>query len=180
MEAILVIKAKQGNRKAFEALFRLWQPKIFAHAYQTTQQKEAVEEIAQETWLAIARQLRNLRDEELFPIWVYRITQKKAADWLRAKYREPATERVSEAISAPEKSAQEPSSMIRLLRKEIAGLSADHRLILNLFYLENYDLEEIAIILQLSKGTVKSRLHYAREKLRKRIEANSISHDTKK
>ena len=162
------------------ALFKLWNPKIFGFAYQFTQNKEAAQEIAQETWVGVIKNLKGLKKESLFPIWVYRITQKKAADWLRQKYRHDEVEQEETFVEIAEDDSSEKkdeAEIVHGIREVIARLPANHRVILTLFYLESYDLDEISVILEIPKGTVKSRLHFAREKFKRIVESNKKLQD---
>ena len=155
MEELLVFKSKNGNEKAFKALFQIWNPRVFGFAYQFTQDKEAAREITQETWLGVVKNLKKLKQESLFPIWIYRITQKKAADWMRQKYKhkhEDEESREAQEVPAIQADSQEANTdLLKDIRREITKLPANHRVILTLFYLENYDLEEISVILDIPK-----------------------------
>ena len=181
MEELLVFKSKNGNEKAFEALFRIWNPKVFGFAYQFTHDKEAAREITQETWLGVIKNFKKLKQESLFPIWIYRITQKKAADWMRQKYKHKHEEEekleVQQTTIIPAETVESHENILTHIRSEIAKMSANDRVILTLFYLENYDMEEISVILEIPKGTVKSRLHFAREKLKEVIKTNKKYQD---
>ncbi len=75
---------------------------------------------------------------------------------------------LTSAFPAPDRRVEE-TELLYLVRDVIAELPAAHRAVIVLFYLENLSIEEIATIMELPAGTVKSRLHYARERLREML-----------
>jgi RNA polymerase sigma-70 factor (ECF subfamily) len=123
-------------------------------------------DIIQETWLAAIRGLRTLRDPASFPAWIYGIAHRKCVDTLRARRRARAL--VLDAGPATTVDAGEADPERRLdLAAAMARLDDGHRAVVQLFYGEDLGMNEIATVLSVPAGTVKSRLFHARLQLRK-------------
>lgn len=125
----------------------------------------------QETWLAIIKGLNKLSDVAVFPRWVFKILNNKCVDYLR---REQLHSRVSTQIA--EQAKNEPSDKQsnddahKSLWAAIEKLSPDQRTLLTLRYNEGFDIVQIAEILSVPEGTVKSRLHRTVNELRQLVE----------
>jgi RNA polymerase sigma-70 factor (ECF subfamily) len=147
---------------------------LLRHAIRLTREHEAALDIVQEAWVAIVRGIRRLDDPACFAPWVYRIVTNKCADWTRQRQRqrtcftslavEPATK---------EASAEDMQDEAAVIRRAIGQLPREQQAILSLFYVEELSLRSIAEALSLPIGTVKSRLHYARNNLKEVIERRS-------
>ena len=170
-EEFLVLKAQDGEADGLSGLFELLNGALLRHAGRVTRNADAAGDVVQEAWIAISRNIRRLNDPARFRPWAYRIVTNKANDWGR---RQAKLRRLSEqAAEDAETAAQATSGAdddIRLIRRALAELDADRRALLTLFYIEGMRVAEIAEILAIPKGTVKSRLYHAREHLRKAIE----------
>ncbi len=106
------------------------------------------------------------------PPWLYRVTINLAYDWLAKKRPGISLDDVMEwfaalpgTFPAPDLRAEEKETL-RMVREVVAKLPPPHRAVIVLFYMEELPVEEIAEVLELPVGTVKSRLYYARERLR--------------
>jgi RNA polymerase sigma-70 factor (ECF subfamily) len=174
VDEILVIDAQGGSRDAFELLVSRWQKRLWGHAYNLTRRPEAAWDITQESWLNMVRGLSRLKDPAKFGSWAYRIVTHKAHDWLSHNGCGILPEEEREAVPK-----DLPASMFELDQHETANdvhdvlgrLSGNSRVVLKLYYLEGFDLIEIAKILGTPQGTVKSRLHTARIDFRKHWES---------
>jgi RNA polymerase sigma-70 factor (ECF subfamily) len=132
-------------------------------------------DVTQLTWVAIIGGLRRLNDPACFRRWAYRMVGNKAADFVRARQRDRTqmTSLLSEpADRCPEEQLSTKDDEIALLRTTMRQLSPEHRVILSLFYVEDMSLAEIAEVVDAPLGTVKSRLHYARCRLKQNLERN--------
>lgn len=166
-DELLVLRRQSGDDAALVELVQRWQPRLMRHAQRLTGAPDAAGEVVQSAWLAILRGLHRLEDPACFRRWAYRIVTHKCADWVRARQRGRAstTQLSSEPIDedTSEKSPPDDSAM---LTEALKQLPLDHKAVLSMFYLDEMPLMEIAEALSLPVGTVKSRLHYAREKLK--------------
>lgn len=176
----LVLSAQGGEAEAFEALARRWHRRLIAHAFRRTGQAEGAAEAVQDAWLAIVRGLPTLDDPARFPGWAYRIVDHKAVDWVRRRGRRRSVERridtedEAEAL-APASSDSSPTEderrdAVDRLRRLLLTLPGDQRAILSLFYTDGRSVREIAEVLGIPEGTVKSRLFHARKHLKLRME----------
>jgi len=169
----LVLECRAGSREAFEQLVERWQPRLLRHARHLTGQDDAAWDVLQDAWIAIARGLGGLQDVAAFPAWAYTIVTRRAADWVRRRQRQPSTSLDALARDDPQQPAAldaRPTDAVSLLREALQRMSVDKRTVLELHHLEAFDVAEIATILGIPEGTVKSRLHHARQELRTLIE----------
>jgi RNA polymerase sigma-70 factor (ECF subfamily) len=122
------------------------------------------EDILQDTYMAAFQGFSSLRSREAFLPWILGIARRKYADWYRARAKSPLvfTDTLPErAEEAPEDTAVEET---------LEKLSQKDRLMLLLFYREMLSQKQISLRLGIPEGTVKSRLHNARSKLKERLQ----------
>ncbi len=163
----LVLNAQAGKAVAMDQLLRLWYPKFLRYATHQLRSGEAAKDVVQETLLTIAKTIGRLRDPVTFPKWAYRILHRRGVDFLRKEIRrrERETNDAASALAsaaAPEES--ESRQDIGDALKELGELSYN---VIHLHYLHGLSLREISTICDIPEGTVKSRLHSARQKLKK-------------
>jgi RNA polymerase sigma-70 factor (ECF subfamily) len=175
----LVLAAQGGDESAFRDLHDLWQADLRRLALVRVERAEAADEVLAEVWLDIARGLQRLDDPACFPRWAFRIVERRGADWIRRRgldrRRETAALNEADTLApAPASVAvAEPSAGVQHLRAAIAGLPVEQRELLHLFYDLERSVAEIAEILGVPAGTVKSRLYSVRETLRQQLEGKS-------
>jgi RNA polymerase sigma-70 factor (ECF subfamily) len=170
----LVLRCKTHDDAAMAELIRRWQPRLRRVIWRLTDGHPDGDDIAQDVWMTVVRKLGRLDDPAAFPHWLYTIAAAKCADWARKQSRD---RRVADASSEDIASAGRGQSDAEtngehqsIIRRGLKALSEQQRLILTLFYLEEFSAKEIATILEIPVGTVKSRLYNARNELRKQIE----------
>ena len=181
-DAALVDRARAGEVAAFEALVKRHQAAAFALAYQMVRQREDAQDIAQEAFVRAFRGLRDFQGQAAFKTWLHRIVVNLALDALRRRGRQPAAayddarepgEEAREEVGTrpdedPDRSlqAREVGEAIRMALEE---LPAPQRAALLLREVQGLSYREIAQVLGCAVGTVMSRLHYARGRLRERL-----------
>jgi RNA polymerase sigma-70 factor (ECF subfamily) len=169
-DAILVLSCQKRDESAFRAMVNRWQPHLYYYVRRIVEDENAVWDVLQETWLAVYQEIRTLEDPRKFPAWLYKISHNKAVSLLRreGKYVQMVEEQMADcfenngAIDIAEEQAE-------LAHKLLGKLELAHREILTLYFLEGFSIREMAGILGVSEGTVKSRLHYAKQKLREAV-----------
>ncbi|MHC4217223.1 MAG: RNA polymerase sigma factor [Planctomycetota bacterium] len=170
----LVFRIQEGDTEALRELVSRWNPKLWRHARRLIGETDAAADALQDAWLAIVRGLPRLRDPAVFRSWAYRIVSRRCADWIRRRQRDRAMNQGAPAdpaeAPAPAGTPASASDDIAAVRQAIRELPADHRLVLSLHYLEGLSVREIACALDIPAGTVKSRLHHARNILRETLE----------
>jgi RNA polymerase sigma-70 factor, ECF subfamily len=172
-DELLVLRCQQGDAEAFEALIGRWQRRLWQHAWRLTGDDSAAWDALQEAWIGISRGINRLADAAAFPAWAYQIVSNKCRDSVRCEQRRrEATETYSEQMQREEQDAAAAQQQHNSLKEALEQLSGQDRAILSLRYEEQFDTAEIAGILDIPEGTVKSRLFYARQRLRKYLEEN--------
>lgn len=170
-DELLVLRCQEGDVAAFDELVGRWQERLWRHAWRLTGSQHAAWDVLQEAWIGIIRDIRRLEDAALFPAWAYRITSNKCRDWIRHQRRqrradEAYADRTQRVENDPSHAQDRSASLNEALRR----LSGPDRAILWLRYQEGFDTAEIAEILRIPTGTVKSRLYHARQRLRHFLE----------
>ncbi len=174
LDGLLVLECQSGSEQAMTELFARWQPRFLRHARRWTRDVEAAREVTQEAWLAIVRGLGTLEDPNRFRAWALRIVMRKAVDWVRSMQQKRGLEaeltKDSDAVN-PGSGADDSSTTdaVDRVRRALAGLPEETRRLLTLFYLDELSVSEVAIILDIPEGTVKSRLFHARKKLERAL-----------
>ncbi|MGY8732189.1 MAG: RNA polymerase sigma factor [Pirellulales bacterium] len=164
----LVQSAQQGDPAAFGNLVQLYQQPLLRAMLPVTDNHEEAQDIVQEAFIQAYRNLGSFRGDSAFFTWIYRI----AFNLAKARHRKQRPFSIdTSSLSMPSKepSAEqifESSEFRTILRTAIAELSIDHQHVIILRELEELDYDEIAQRLDLSVGTVRSRLHRARTQLR--------------
>ncbi len=163
-DELLVIRCQEGDVAAFEQLVARWQERLWRHAWRLTEDEDAAWDALQEAWIGISRGLQRLSDPAAFPAWAYRIVGHKCRDWLRRRRRQrQLAELYRTEVQESYESAPPPHEA---LKEAMAQLSGPDRAILSLRYEDAFGTAEIAVILEIPEGTVKSRLFHARKRLK--------------
>jgi len=176
-EREIVRLAKSGDKEAFGALFTAYREKVYAVACKYVRDREAALDIVQEAFLRAFRSIGNFKGDSLFYTWVVRIAINLAIDAGRRKHGSgniPFDKYVEGGDIKPvkKKPDQNPgreaelSEMEQALTEAVEKLSENHRRVFLLHAVEEMAYKDIAKALKISIGTVMSRLHYARKKLR--------------
>src|SRR6516165_5422869 len=167
----LVLLAQSGDRNALNQLLRDLQDGLYGYLVRLVGNKHLAEDILQDVFVLIWRKLRWLRDPDVFRPWAYRIASREAFRRLR-KHRVQARalgeEALLAAIPAPE-TPPFPQEWADAHPGLLALVSPASRAVLILHYLQGMTLQEVADILEVSPGTVKSRLAYGLASLRQQI-----------
>ena len=183
-EQELVRAAAGGDTEAFERLVRTYENKIYHLALRMCGSADEAADIAQEAFLAAWRGLPSFRGEAGFATWLYRLTSNAAIDYLRRQKKQRGAMSLDDeelgldaVDSGP--SPQETAEGSELRSAVAAGfnqLSEGHRQVLVLREIQGLSYEEIASVLELDIGTVKSRISRARSSLRKiLLESGNLS-----
>lgn len=175
----LVAAAQQGDQAAFGALVENYQAMAYSLALRMLSDPDDAADAVQEAFLNAWRALGSFQGQSAFSTWLYRLTSNACIDLLRRNRRRAA---VSMTVSdededaphetdvpderwSPERSL-ERSETHRAVHEGLAALSPEHRQVLVLRELEGLSYQEIAQVLDLEEGTVKSRIARARTALR--------------
>lgn len=166
-----VRQAAQGDEGAFEKLFRCYAPRIFRFALGYLGDPAHAEEVVQETMIAVWKNAKNYKEQSQVSSWVLGIARNKALDRVRARQREPQLlphklDRQRSTRTTPEQILQKEIQTERV-RTALAQLSPEHREVILLVFYNDFSYAEIAQVLNCPEGTVKSRVYYAKEELKR-------------
>jgi RNA polymerase sigma-70 factor (ECF subfamily) len=167
----LVELARQGDRVAFGELAVTLGDRLHALAHRILRDRELAGDVTQQTLVKIWQELPRLRDADLFAGWSYRILVNTCRDEMRKGRRSSAD------LDLLESDAWMPDASILIadrdqLERAFRRLTVDQRSVLILHYYLDFSLAEIGSIVDIPVGTVRSRLHYARQAMRSAIEAD--------
>ncbi len=173
---LLVMRTQDGDASAWKTLVGMWEKPLYRHARRLTGHHEAARDVTQEAWLAMLRGISRLQDPARFRAWAYRIVSHKAADWTRRQQRRrkllaSAQEEVLRDVRQQEEATRD--GPLSSLHEAIQQLPSDRRVLISMFYVDGMSLEEIAHVLRIPVGTVKSRLFSVRQELKAIIEGKA-------
>ena len=166
-EQQLVSRFKAGDKSALNELVKIWHQSFCKKAFWIIKDKNLSKDVAQESWQVIIDKISDLKDNSSFGAWAMRIVYTKSFDALRKQNSERLKNlNFKKESNIYESNYSENTDLTDLMHSSIQQLSKSKQEVLKLFYIEEYSLKEIAQILKISEGTVKSRLFHAREKLK--------------
>lgn len=180
-EIEIVRRCQDGDEGAFEMLYRQYAQKALRTAFLFTQRPSLAEDAVQETFVQVWQSIRELRDAGAFRAWLYRILIHRVRRLGKTDGKEPALPLDAAAdcrdphTSGPEEQV-ERGDALRRIRTAIARLPEPHRLTLILHYYSGLSEAETAEALGIPTGTVKSRLHAARARLRDQLSKDEAQH----
>ncbi|MBD1262993.1 RNA polymerase sigma factor [Maribacter polysiphoniae] len=165
-DALLVLQYQSGDKKALGMLVKRHHTKFCGHANWYLGDLDASKDVVQDCWGIIINKLGNLRDPNSFSSWAMRIVTRKSIDFLKQNRNKREKLRHYGYTNLEDTTNEEGNAEIIKLQQAIKSLPNDQQIVLRLFYTQEYTLIEISNILDISVGTVKSRLFHAREKLK--------------
>jgi RNA polymerase sigma-70 factor (ECF subfamily) len=172
-----LVTLEQDLEREFETRLVESSRLAFRVAYGVLRQREDAEDVAQEALAKAYRSFHQLRDRERFRAWLVRMTWRMALDRQRSNKRRTVREDrhreadLSVVATAPadEQTRLEAAERAGHLWRAIDGLSEKLRIVIVLSAIEEHDVKEVSALLELSEGTVKSRLFDARQKLKEAL-----------
>ena len=182
----LIRRAAQKDEQAFEQLMLLHQKAVYNICYRMAGNAEDALDLSQEVFLKLWRTLEQYQFDAAFSTWLYRMTQNACIDFLRRQKRQQHAsltvsddEAAGKELSVPDPAPLPEDRVIfnekqEAIRTAMNDLPPDFREILELRVVRNLPYEQIAQIMGLPVGTVKSRLARARLQLKKRLEAGNF------
>ncbi len=171
-ETMWVLRAQAGDRDALDCLLQAVQTPLYRYIMGITNDVHLSEDILQEVFVLIYCKLGWLREPELFRAWAYRIATRETFKFLKREKRWQEQVREEEILAnitavTPETFGSEITAQLPSL---IANISPASRAVIVLHYLHEMTLDEIAGVLDIAVGTVKSRLAYGLNALRQQVQ----------
>lgn len=152
-------KACEGDEKAFERLMNQYLSDIYNYIRFKVSNEADINDIIQETMLGIYKGISNYKLDSSFKTWVLSITRRKIADYYRKKYAEFSTVPIEDNLNIKASENKDIDEIISCLPE------TDHEL-LNLIFIQGLSYKEVAEIINVPVGTIKSRIYYLKEKLK--------------
>ncbi len=168
----VVSEDERALTHAFESRFRESSTLAFRVAYSVLRNHSDAEDVAQEACIRAHRHFASLRDRDRFRSWLVRLTWRLALDWRRGQRRRDTREDTLARLSPPVGDAERDlvaQDRSRRLWAAIDELPERLRLVVVLAAIEGHGGREVAALLRIPEGTVKSRLHEARRRLQERL-----------
>lgn len=168
-DELQVIRCLRGEQAAWRELVDRYTPRLRFYLKRLVNDADHVESLLQEVWLATLNGLARLRERGRLSPWLYGIAHRAAMTRLRRQYRQdsvPIPDGVN-AVDPHSELAQLRQERIELVHYGLSKLDLEEREVLTLFFLEELSVREVADIVNVPEGTVKSRLFKARADLRR-------------
>ena len=189
----LVTRAVQGDQNAQGRLVQLWYKRIYNFAYKFFLDHDLAMEVSQKTFISMCKNLAGLQDVVRFKSWLYKIAvnycreearKKKGSRslsfevvWNHEAEESPKWESTSQRYDNPERQLQQ-AELSDMLQDALKELNAEQREVVIMKEYEGLKFREIAEVLNISENTVKSRMYYGLDGLRKILERKNINKDT--
>jgi RNA polymerase sigma-70 factor (ECF subfamily) len=172
-EALLVLRAQAGDQEALSELLKAVQELLYRYIIAVVRDRHLAEDILQEVFIRIYRKLGWLREPGVFRAWAYQIATRETFRYLKRERRwtdQTRDEAALKTIPAPPPREAFANEMIGQIPQLIDNLSPASRAVIALYYLHEMSLDETAAVLSIPIGTVKSRLAYGLQCLRRQLQ----------
>ena len=186
LERSLLRRLRDRDERAFKELIDGHRDRVYNITYRMLGNRSEAEDVAQEVFITVFKQIDTFREESKFSTWLYRVTVNHCKNRIKYLARRHDRDRdeldetstgangATNQISGPQPAAPdralESTQMEQLIQDAIATLDEEQRMVVILRDVEDLSIEEICKITDLPDGTVKSRLHRARLVLRKKLQ----------
>lgn len=164
---LLVIRCQQGEKEAFRLIVEMWQKALMVFAFRYLDQETDAQDAVQETWISVIKGLNKLQNPSLFVSWLFSILTNKCVDRIR---KQQTKERLLKNANA-EPESSEISNKSESLSQAIQRLSDEHKILILLRFGQGLQIGQIAAMLNIAEGTVRSRMHRALTRLCEILEA---------
>ena len=160
-----------GNAGAFEAIVVRWQQRLVSLAWRFCRDRSMAEDMAQEVFVKLFRSAKSFRGDAKFSTWLITIAVNTFRSRLRDEGQPLASLETYHLATAPTvQGTIEHGQEVEAVRRAVLALPEKYRDAILVYYFEEKDLSESAAVLGVAEGTLKARLHRARELLKRRCE----------
>jgi len=170
----LIVRVQSGDIDALGVLYQRHRTQVYRTALAITHDEGMADDILQETFVRVYKYASSFDQTQPFEPWLYRMTVNLTYSWInRAKRWVHFFQGALEQLKMPER--RNPDNILErqeqrtTLQQAIESLPVSQRAVIVLFYLEELSVNEVAYVLNIAEGTVKSRLYHARKKLKEAI-----------
>ncbi len=172
---VLVLGARRRDQAAVTELVGMFERPLVYYLRRLVASEADAWDLLQETWLHVFRSIRTIRDGRAFPAFLYRTARNAALMYLRKR---KADQALLSAVDPPLEDPAEPPAIradqAQAVHIALGRLSIVHREVLTLYFLQDLSIDDIAGVLNVPVGTVKSRLYYAKQALRETLEKENV------
>lgn len=165
----IVVRCQNGENAAFEELFEIFQPRLKYYIRRLDTDNISTDDILQDVWLTVYRRIHRLQEIQSFAVWLYRIARNKVYDGFRRKDRFTRLPEDIPDVSDNDEPDFDTMNTERL-HHAMNNLKPYHREVLTLSFIEKMSYQSIAEVIGCNIGTVRSRIYYAKQSLRKEME----------
>ncbi len=175
----LIATTASGGKAAFETLYSRYERRVYNYVRTFVRQPSVSEEVVIDTMMAVWNGAKGFNRSSRVSTWILGIARHKALDAVRKVGRSGAEVTLDDASELPDE-ATGPADAVdqvfrsKLVRRAVAELSIDHQEILRLAFFEELPYEEIASLLSIPDNTVKTRVFYAKQQLRRLLEGREL------
>jgi RNA polymerase sigma factor (sigma-70 family) len=189
----LIVRARQGDQNAQGKLVQLWYKRIYNFGYKFFLDHDMAMEVSQKTFISMCRNLAGLQDTSRFKSWLYKIAVNYCREearktknsrslsfdvvWNREADESPTWEGSAQRLDNPQRQLEQVE-LSDILQEALCELSGEQREVVIMKEYEGLKFREIAEVLNISENTVKSRMYYGLDGLRKILEKKNINKDT--
>ena len=185
-DQLYITKVINGDTNAFTYLVDNYKDMVFSLAYKMTKSREAAEEISQDTFIKVFKNLIKFKGDSKFSTWLYRIAYHTSLDRIKKDKKTNNTFQMNEITLNQIQSVEnilegiERKERAKIMESCLQKLSDDERAIIWMFYYDELSLKEIIEVTNLSEANIKVKLHRARKKLltivKENVEPELINH----
>ncbi len=170
----LVLQLQAGRLDALGILYDRHRYMVYRTALAIAGEPEAAADLLQDVFLRLYRFAERVDDTRPLEPWLYRVTTNLAYTWVNRRHRWfSPLEDIAEWLAGNKKQtphyASELDEESQQIQQAVSNLPIQQRIVIVLYYINDLSLQEIAEILEIPEGTVKSRLHYGRQALKKTL-----------
>ena len=166
-----------GDREAFKALYERYQRRLFCYLVKMVNDQGRAEELTNDVLLEVWRGAKTYQGRSSPSTWIFGIARHKALNELRRKGDVPVEPEALLQVTDPHPGPGhevERADLARLMKAALTKLGPEHREVLELAYYQGFSIQEMAEILRCPANTVKTRMFYARQKLKEILPAMGV------
>ena len=167
-EQVLVLRCQTGDRAAFSELVDRYNDQLAYYVKKQLGRAEGVDDILQDAWFDVFKSIGKLSDPGAFGAWLYQIVRMKVLQNLRRQRRHCELPEETCEVEVPDDDAFSPEDAA-MIHVALDDLTPEHREVLLLRFIADMSYQDIAHVISCDLGTVRSRIHYAKLNLRRKI-----------
>lgn len=174
-EADILAAVAMGDQSAFERVYHLYEKRVYQYVYTLVNDQTLAEDIVGETMMAVWRGAGSYSGTSRVSTWIFGIARHKALDALRQTGRRQREVDLDGAVDLPSQGDSpfddvQRTELKSLTQRALAMLTSEHREVLRLVFYEELPYDEIATLLSIPENTVKTRVFYAKQQLKRQLE----------